>query len=105
MVYKITLTLDGFTSVVGQGIFGGRVRENVEKIYEEKPYLKGLNSNRHLRFLNAKDHGYMLLDLSEKEAKCTWVFMRTVQKPTLKTKPFHSWAFPHNGRGLEKRRP
>lgn len=69
------------------------------------PYIKGLKNNRHLHFLNTKDHGYMLLDLTEKEAKATWVFMRSVLKPSLKTKPFRSWAFPYNGRGLEKRKP
>jgi len=69
------------------------------------PYLKGLKSNRHLHFLNTMDHGYTLLELTEEEAKCTWVFMRTVKKPSLKTKPFRSLAFPHNGRGLEKRKP
>lgn len=69
------------------------------------PYIKGLKNNRHLHFLNTKDHGYMLLDLTEKEAKATWVFMRSVLKPSLKTKTVRSWAFPYNGRGLEKRKP
>ena len=69
------------------------------------PYLKGLRSNRHLHFLNTMDHGYTLLELTEEEAKCTWVFMRTVKKPSLKTKPFRSLAFPHNGGGLETRKP
>ena len=69
------------------------------------PYLKGLRSNRHLHFLNTMDHGYTLLKLTEEEAKCTWVFMRTVKKPSLKIKPMHSWAFPYDGRGLEKRKP
>lgn len=69
------------------------------------PYLKGLKNNRHLHFLNTMDHGYTLLELTEEEAKCTWIFMRTVKKPSLKTKPFRSLAFPYNGRGLEKRKP
>ncbi|MCF8459857.1 MAG: alkaline phosphatase D family protein [Flavobacteriales bacterium] len=69
------------------------------------PYIKARKRNPHLYFLNAKDHGYMLLELTEKEAKCTWVFMKSILKPSLKIRPLHSLAFPHNGRGLEKRNP
>ncbi len=69
------------------------------------PYLKARKRNPHLHFLNTMDHGYMLLELTEKEAKCTWVFMQSILKPSLKTQPLQSWAFPYNGRGLEKRKP
>ncbi len=69
------------------------------------PYLKARKRNPHLHFLNTKDHGYLLLELTEKEAKCTWVFMKSILKPSLTIRPLHSLAFPYNGKGLEKRRP
>ena len=69
------------------------------------PYIKGLKNNRHLHFLNTMDHGYMLLELTEQEAKTTWIFMKSILKPSLKTKRFRSWAFPYDGTGLGKRKP
>ena len=69
------------------------------------PYLKGRKRNPHLRYTNMMDHGYMLLRLTKKEAKATWVFMRSILTPSLKIKRSHSWAFPHNGHGLQRRKP
>lgn len=69
------------------------------------PYLKGLKNNRHLHFLNTMDHGYMLLELTQQEAKTTWIFMKSILKPSFETKRLRSWAFPHNGTGLERRKP
>lgn len=68
------------------------------------PYLKGKKRNPHLRYANMMDHGYMLLDLNEEEARATWVYMRTLKRAVLKTKRSRSWAYPYNGLRLEKRR-
>lgn len=69
------------------------------------PYLKARKRNPHLRYANMMDHGYMVLHLTRQEAKATWVFMRSIVKPSLKTKRSHSWVFPYNGLGLERRKP
>ncbi len=68
-------------------------------------YLKGLKHNRHLRFTNAKDHGYMLVELTRAAAKATWFFMKSVKEPTQKLKPRKSWALLLGGTRLERRRP
>lgn len=69
------------------------------------PYLKSRKRNPHLRYLNTMDHGYMLIELNEKEAKATWIFMRTVKIPTEKVKQMVSWSFPHEGNHLNRSKP
>lgn len=68
-------------------------------------YLKGLKHNRHLRYANAKDHGYMLVELTQDEVKATWVFMKSVRTPTQKIKRLNSWGLPYTGNHLKRFKP
>lgn len=69
------------------------------------PYIKGLKRNKHLRYLNSKDHGYFILELNEEEAKASWIYVKDIQKPELKIKRKRAWAFPYNGKHLKKTGP
>lgn len=69
------------------------------------PYIKNRKRNPHLHYLNTMDHGYMLVELTKDEAKATWIYVQSVKKPTDKLKRKLSWAFPYNGKGLERRKP
>jgi alkaline phosphatase D len=69
------------------------------------PYIKAKKRNPHLRYLNAKDHGYMVVELTDEAATATWIYVHSVKKPTSKTKRKHTWSFPYNGSGLESRKP
>lgn len=69
------------------------------------PYIKGLKQNRHLRYLNSKDHGYFILELNDQEAKATWVYVKNIKKPELKIKRKRAWSFPLNGKHLHKAKP
>jgi alkaline phosphatase D len=44
----------------------------------EQLYLK---TNPHLKFVNQRDHGYLLLTLYDEKAKAEWYFVGTVLKP------------------------
>jgi alkaline phosphatase D len=48
-------------------------------IQKEQAYLK---TNPHLKFVNQRDHGYLLLTLTPGKAKAEWFFTDTVLKPT-----------------------
>lgn len=64
--------------------------------------LKKKATNPHLRFLNVVDHGYILLDLNNEQAKGTWYFCKTVLKPTYKTTAKNSWVTRYNENRLVK---
>jgi alkaline phosphatase D len=40
-----------------------------------------LKTNPHVKYLNARDHGYMLLTLYPKRAKAQWYFMKNLRDP------------------------
>ena len=42
------------------------------------------NLNPHLKYLNLKDHGYMLLELTPEQARCAWYFVDKVKSPSEK---------------------
>ncbi|HEU5148302.1 MAG TPA: hypothetical protein VFT90_16365, partial [Chryseosolibacter sp.] len=42
---------------------------------------KYLATNPHLKFVNQRDHGYVLLTLSQKTVRADWYFMGTILKP------------------------
>ncbi|MEX2230777.1 MAG: alkaline phosphatase D family protein [Cyclobacteriaceae bacterium] len=44
----------------------------------EEAYLK---TNPHLKFVNQRDHGYLLLTLYTNKAKAEWFFVRTILQP------------------------
>lgn len=69
------------------------------------PYIKGLKRNKHLRYLNSKDHGYFILELTEAEAKATWIYVKNLKKPELKIKRKQAFAFPYNGKQLKRVKP
>ena len=69
------------------------------------PYIKGLKRNKHLRYLNSKDHGYFILELTDDEAKATWIYVKNINKPQLKIKRKRAWAFPYNGKRLKRAKP
>ncbi len=69
------------------------------------PYIKGLKRNRHLRYLNSRDHGYFILELNDAEAKATWIYVKNIKKPELKIKRKRARSFPYNGKNLKKVRP
>lgn len=46
--------------------------------YREQIYLK---TNRHLKYVNQRDHGYLLLTLYDKKAKAEWYFVGTILQP------------------------
>jgi alkaline phosphatase D len=50
------------------------------------PYMRSRKRNPHLRFVNMKDHGYLVVTLTDSEAKGEWVYMKTLLEPSLKTK-------------------
>ncbi|SNT16148.1 alkaline phosphatase D [Ekhidna lutea] len=42
--------------------------------------------NPHLKWTNMRDHGYMILTLTEDRAMATWKFMKTIEEPSLEIK-------------------
>jgi alkaline phosphatase D len=40
-----------------------------------------LSENPHLKYLNNRDHGYMLLTLTSQKAKAEWWFVNTIRLP------------------------
>jgi alkaline phosphatase D len=66
--------------------------------------LKKKATNPHLRFLNVVDHGYLLLDLNNEQAKGTWYFCKTVLKPTYKVTSKNSWVTKYNENRLVKKK-
>jgi len=65
-------------------------------------YTRSAKRNPHLRFVNLMDHGYMLLELSSEKATSTWVFSKTLKKPTLRTKRPVRWHIMHGGDRLKR---
>src|SRR5258706_9410721 len=47
----------------------------------KKSEAEMLRSNPHLKYLNNRDHGYMLLTLTQQKAKAEWWFVNTVRLP------------------------
>lgn len=43
-----------------------------------------LKANAHIKFLNDRDHGYLLLTLTPQKAKAEWYFVESVRKPESK---------------------
>jgi len=68
-------------------------------------YIRARKRNPHLRYANLMDHGYMRIELSETETKATWVYSRTVKKPTLNTRRSKAFILPLNGTKLLRAKP
>lgn len=47
-------------------------------IMREQDYTK---ANPHLKFVNQRDHGYLILTLTQEEARSDWYFVGTILKP------------------------
>ena len=45
---------------------------------------KLLKSNPHIKYLNARDHGYLLLTLYPQKAKAQWYYMENLRDPDTK---------------------
>lgn len=65
-------------------------------------FLASRRRNPHLRYVNALDHGYMLLELNREAATATWVFTKNPYKRNLKTKKERSRSLHYNGRLLRR---
>ncbi len=48
------------------------------KVLIAKSYLKGKKHTPHLQYLDLTRHGYMLLDLNESKAECTWKYVKNI---------------------------
>jgi alkaline phosphatase D len=100
----------------GQGAFGAEfVAQSVSSANADEyigrfwsrlanGYMRSKKRNPHVRYVNVHDHGYMLLDLSEQEAKATWVFTKQPYERTLAVKKPVAWSLQYNG-GLSKVKP
>ncbi|MFM7565942.1 MAG: alkaline phosphatase D family protein [Flavobacteriales bacterium] len=49
-------------------------------------YLKKPEVNPTLNFINLRRHGYMVVTLTEEKATCAWHFVKTLKKPSAKSK-------------------
>lgn len=58
--------------------------------------IKRKKTNPHLKYQNLVDHGYMVLDLNDERAKCTWVYCNTIRKKTMGHTEFNSWQTKYN---------
>jgi len=108
---------DNFDRKTGKGIWGAEFvvssisSPNLDEAFNGAvadfavPYIKGLKRNKHLRYLNSKDHGYFILDLNDTEAKATWIYVKNINKPQLNIKRKRAWAFPYNGKRLKRAKP
>jgi alkaline phosphatase D len=100
----------------GQGAFGAEfVAQSVSSANADEylgrfwsrlanGYMRSKKRNPHVRYVNVRDHGYMLLDLSEQEAKATWFFTKQPYVRTLAIKKPVAWSLQYNG-GLSKVKP
>ncbi len=43
-----------------------------------------LKANPHIKFINDRDHGYLLLTLYPQKAKAEWYFMESLREPETK---------------------
>lgn len=108
---------DNYDRKTGKGVWGAEFvvssisSPNLDEAFNgavadlSVPYIKGLKRNKHLRYLNSKDHGYFILELNDAEAKATWIYVKNIKKPKLKIKRKRAWAFPYNGRHLKRVKP
>lgn len=69
----------GTTSITSSNSDEGTTMDTV--LMGEQVLLK---TNPHLKYLNAHDHGYLLLSLTQEEAIAEWHFVETVKKPSEK---------------------
>lgn len=61
-----------------------RYEDSLVFIHEQK--IIDSEVNPHLKWGNMRDHGYMILSLSERRAEATWKFMETIKEPRLDIK-------------------
>lgn len=93
------LNKEAYDRKTGRGVFGAEFvtpsisSHNLDEMKGKLaakiavPYMKARKRNPHLRFANMMDHGYVVVTLTESEAKAEWVYMKTLLEPSLKTKP------------------
>lgn len=66
-------------------------------------FLASRKRNPHLRYVNAIDHGYMLLEITPEAATATWYYTKNPYKRNLKTKRPRQRSLHDNGRLLRRR--
>jgi alkaline phosphatase D len=60
------------------------------KVHIAERKLANKKLNPHLRYVNFRDHGYMIVRLNQQEANCTWYFERNILKPKPRAKKGYS---------------
>lgn len=61
-------------------------RYPTEDVLEHEQKICNSPVNPHMKFVNMRDHGYMILTLTPDQAKARWVFMETLTAPSLEIK-------------------
>ena len=67
--------------------------------------VKDKKTNPHMKYNNLVDHGYVLLQLSAKDAVATWVYCKTVKENRADMRKSKSWITKYDANHLTKYRP
>ncbi|MEM6828941.1 MAG: alkaline phosphatase D family protein [Bacteroidota bacterium] len=89
---------DGYDQKTGDGAFAvefgttsinsanSNERFPTEQVIQHEKKIVNTDINPHLKFANMRDHGYLLLSLTEDKVTGQWKFMETVKEPNLSFK-------------------
>ncbi|MEM7297934.1 MAG: alkaline phosphatase D family protein [Bacteroidota bacterium] len=61
-------------------------RFTTDEVLEHEKRIANSPINPHLKYVNMRDHGYMILTLTKDRSKAEWKFMKTITEPSLETK-------------------
>lgn len=67
----------GTTSITSANMGDGNPRDAV--LEREQTFL---NLNAHLKYVNMRDHGYLLLTIDTNQTKAEWIYVDTVKRPS-----------------------
>ena len=62
------------TTSINSGNSNDRAGATDEAVIAHEEYIAGSSINPHLKYTNLRDHGYLELALSKKQAKATWYY-------------------------------